>query len=98
MGGARLTYVGPQSVELAETSLDNQISSYKLYRTAEAAGAEVLVLREQGLSAVGGWGAPFSGAAAASGPRASTNKAPKGVPRSPVAEAKQAGRPEGGNS
>ena len=53
--GRRLTYVGPQSVELAGTSLDNQISSYKLYRTAEAAGAEVLVLREQGLSAAGSW-------------------------------------------
>ena len=53
--GARLTYVGPQEVDLAGTSLNNQISSYKLYSTPPVAVAEVLVLREQGLSETDGW-------------------------------------------
>ena len=54
--GARLTYVGPQQVDLTGSSLDNQISSYKLYRTAEAPAAEeVVVLRERGVSEAGGW-------------------------------------------
>ena len=53
--GARLTYVGPQEVDLAGTSLDNQISSYKLYTTPAVPVAEALVLREQGLGVVGGW-------------------------------------------
>ena len=53
--GARLTYVGPQEVDLAGTSLNNQISSYKLYSTPPVAVAEVLVLRDQGLSETGGW-------------------------------------------
>ena len=53
--GARLTYVGPQSVDLAGTSLDNQISSYKLYSTPDSAVAEVLVLRDRGLNETGGW-------------------------------------------
>ena len=53
--GARLTYVGPQSVDLAGTSLDNQISSYKLYVTPAVPVAETLVFRERGLYEAGGW-------------------------------------------
>ena len=54
--GARQTYIGPQQVDLSGNTLDNQISSYKFYVTSEAAGAdEVLVLRERGLHAAGGW-------------------------------------------
>ncbi len=51
--GARLTYVGPQTVDLAGSGLDNQISSYKLYATPVA--AEALVLRDQGVNGAGGW-------------------------------------------
>ena len=53
--GARQTYVGPQSVELSGHALDNQISSYKFYVTPASAVDEVLVFREQGLNAAGGW-------------------------------------------
>ena len=53
--GARLTYAGPQAVDLTGTSLDNQISSYKFYVTPETASAEALVFRERGLSEAGGW-------------------------------------------
>ena len=52
--GTRRAYVGPQRADLSGTTLDNQISSYKVYRTA-AAGAEALVLRERGLNEAGGW-------------------------------------------
>ncbi len=53
--GTRETYVGPQNVDLTGTSLDNQISSYKLYVTPDSAVAETLVLRERGLHEAGGW-------------------------------------------
>ena len=55
--GGRQTYVGPQSVDLSGSTLDNRISSYKLYRTPAVAGAvaDALVLRERGLGAAGGW-------------------------------------------
>ena len=52
---ARLTYVGPQAVDLTGHALDNQISSYKLYVTPAAAVDEALVLRERGLNEAGGW-------------------------------------------
>ena len=55
--GGRQTYVGPQSVDLSGSTMDNRISSYKLYRTpaVAGAGADALVLRERGLGAAGGW-------------------------------------------
>ncbi len=53
--GTRLTYVGPQSVDLAGQALDNQLSSYKLYATPASYQAAPLVLREQALDVAGGW-------------------------------------------
>ena len=53
--GARFIAVGPQAVDLTGQVLDNQISSYKVYRTPASPSADLLVLREQGLDGAGGW-------------------------------------------
>ena len=53
--GTSQIYVGPQSVDLAGTSLDNHITSYKLYVTPVVAVEKALVFREQGLNEEGGW-------------------------------------------
>ena len=60
--GARWTYVGPQTADLAGSGLNNQISSYKVSVTPSSYHTAPLVLRDQGVNGAGGWEIVHEGA------------------------------------